>query len=634
MHPFEPVDEPLQLEALLQDAAREIFRDERFGSFSRWLRDNFDRYCDESMFDEGLAPGTVQALTGHLAREIWKYMPLPGNHFKPRPLPKLKPNDPCACGSGSKFKQCCQRLMGNFSLTLESEQVWVFAIPALQEFGLLGKAVASRQVPLEGLLEAAIELFDREQFRKSAALLEPMVAVENAAKSSGLHDYALNLLCNCYDALGFHRKKRLLLEALVEQAPKSVLRGGAWQRLACILMDEGDDQAAWQAFQKAQRDTPHSDSLGVLEIQLLMAGGRLNEIPPRAEFWRRQLLRTGLLRDDPQVELLKGFTEDPVGMMLELSGAEELLELHRWIEQQQARPVPEYLLEALELEDEDGNPAAAATLNAPTGLKSVRSRWAKVCPLVPAFGISTQNSSEFDPWEPELFDRWMGVLSRYPAAWDDLDVLDDLGALLLDEQFWGDPAAQQLLERVLRRSRAIIRAALPEGTQLPWLVLENRPALRSLMRLVSLLKESGRSSDALELSEWILRLNPADNQGLRLELMDGYLMAGRDADALALAQRYAGDIAPQTRYGEVLALFRTGDLAGAESQLREAQADLPHVARYLCLKRIRQPELHEFGVTVGGEDQAWLYRDAMRPTWEATEGALDWLKKAAKKVRH
>jgi tetratricopeptide (TPR) repeat protein len=632
VHPFEPTDEPLQLESLLQDAARQIFRDESFASFELWLKQNFDRYCEAQMFDEGLEPGTIRALTGHLAREIWKHMPLPGNHFRPRPLPKLKPNDPCACGSGLKFKLCCQRLSGEFSLALQREQVWVLAIPALQELGLMEKAIASRQVPLEGLLEAAIALFDSDQYRKSAALLEPMVALENAPKSGDLHDYALNLLCNCYDALGFHRKKRHLLDTLVEQAPKSVLRGGAWQRLACILMDEGDDKAAWQAFQKAQRDTPHSDSLGVLEIQLLMAGGRLSEIPPRAEFWRRQLLRSGLHKDDPQLALLDGFMQDPVGMMLEVAGAQEVLELHRWIEVQQSRAVPAYQLETLALDDEDGAPAAGAVLVAPAGLKSVRSRWMKVCPLGKPFSTGPLAMDEFDPWAPELFDRWMGVLSRYPAAWDDIDVLDDLAALLLDEQFWGDSAAQQLLERVLCRSRDIVAAALDNDTRLPWIVQDNRPALRALARLVSLWQESGRGPQALALSEWLLRLNPDDNHGFRWTLMNDYLMAGRDQDALALAHRYAGEIAPQTRFGQVLALYRRGDLAAAERVLREAHADLPHVVRYLSLKRIRQPELSDYGISLGGEDQAWLYRDAMRDTWEATAGALQWLKKMARRL--
>jgi len=31
---------------------------------------------------------------------------------KPRPMvadPKIKPNDPCVCGSGKKYKKCCRR---------------------------------------------------------------------------------------------------------------------------------------------------------------------------------------------------------------------------------------------------------------------------------------------------------------------------------------------------------------------------------------------------------------------------------------------------------------------------------------------------------------------------------------------
>ncbi len=632
MHPFEPIDEPLQLEALLQDSARQIIRHEDFATFNQWLRQNFSRYCDAHLFGDQLAPGTLPALAGHLAREIWKYMPLPGNRFRPSPLPGLKPNDLCDCGSGLKFRQCCQRMPDNFLLPLESVQVWITAIPALQERGLLEHAIASRQVPLEGLLDAAINWFDGGQYKKAATLLEPIAALENAATSTGLHDYALNLLCNCYDALGFHRKKRTLLDTLVEQAPRSELRGGAWQRLACILMDEGDDKAAWQAFQKAQRDTPHSDSLGVLEIQLLMAGGRLSEIRPRAEFWRRQLLRSGLEKGDPQIELLTGFMADPVAMMLEIAGAQEMLELYRWIEVQHARPVPAYHLEALAVGAEDSAAKTQVLLIPPASLNSIRARWGKVCPLDKPFSTDAATADEADPWAPELFDHWMGVLSRYPAAWDDLEILDDLAALLLDEQFWGDAAAQQLLEQVLRRSCDIVRDVTQPDTGLPWRAMENRPALRGLARLVSLLNDTGRSTQALPLTEWLLRLNPEDNHGFRWTLVNDYLQAGRNQEALMLAQRYPDDVAPDTRFGQVLALFRLGDVVGAGAALARAHQDLPHVVRYLCLKRIRQPELSDLGISLGGEDQAWLYRDAMRDDWEQTKGALAWLKLMAKKL--
>lgn len=38
----------------------------------------------------------------------------------------------------------------------------------------------------------------------------------------------------------------------------------------------------------------------------------------------------------------------------------------------------------------------------------------------------------------------------------------------------------------------------------------------------------------------------------------------------------------------------------------------------------------QFGVTVGGNDQAWLYREEMRDVWETSPGALEWLRKTSK----
>jgi hypothetical protein len=54
---------------------------------------------------------------------------------------------------------------------------------------------------------------------------------------------------------------------------------------------------------------------------------------------------------------------------------------------------------------------------------------------------------------------------------------------------------------------------------------------------------------------------------------------------------------------------------------------LPRIPPYLTRKRIRQPALSPLGVTPGGDDQAWLYREAMRDVWEAEPGVLAWLKR-------
>ncbi|MFC6669708.1 SEC-C metal-binding domain-containing protein [Marinobacterium aestuariivivens] len=470
MTEFEPEEGPLLLEELLQDAARQIFEHENFERFSRWLRDNFDHYVTfellgESPFDEGFSPEGLQLLAGHLAREIWKYMPLPGNRFRPRPLPKLKPNDPCPCGSGMKYKQCCERLPSDLALPLNAGVIWVTAIPALQELGLLEQAIASHQVPFEGLIEVAVGHFEEAQYRKAAALLEPMLTVAQAPKSTLLHDYALNLLCNCYDALGFNRKKRRLLDTIVQQAPRSELRGAAWQRLATVLADEGDHEAAWQAFKHAQRDTPHSESLGVLEVQLLVSQGRLDEVAPRADFWRRRLLKSGLLPEDPNIRMLEGFADNPLEMMLGMTGSDDLLELLDWMASMQARPVTPYGYQGMMAEDDE---PPGGVLLAPTSLKKVAAAWRRVCPLDKPFGTGPVPVPEQDVWAPEAFERWMKVLRRYPEAWDDLDILDDLAALLMDDQLWGDPAVQQLLEKVLLRARNIVAQSVPEGAGLPW----------------------------------------------------------------------------------------------------------------------------------------------------------------------
>lgn len=46
--------------------------------------------------------------------------------------------------------------------------------------------------------------------------------------------------------------------------------------------------------------------------------------------------------------------------------------------------------------------------------------------------------------------------------------------------------------------------------------------------------------------------------------------------------------------------------------------------------RVKRPKFSEHGILIGGEDQAWLYREEMRDLWQDTPGALDWLKKIMK----
>ncbi len=113
-------------------------------------------------------------------------------------------------------------------------------------------------------------------------------------------------------------------------------------------------------------------------------------------------------------------------------------------------------------------------------------------------------------------------------------------------------------------------------------------------------------------------------------LVNEYLRTGRDEKALALAEQYPNDTAPETRFGAVLALVRLRRLREAERALHTARSDLPKTAQYLLPSRIRRPRplqgTIEAAASVGGDDQAWLYRDEMRAVWQQTPGALEWLR--------
>ena len=47
-----------------------------------------------------------------IGRAVWNITPLPDRQFRPQPLPKPGRNDVCFCGSGRKYKHCCQTMEG------------------------------------------------------------------------------------------------------------------------------------------------------------------------------------------------------------------------------------------------------------------------------------------------------------------------------------------------------------------------------------------------------------------------------------------------------------------------------------------------------------------------------------------
>jgi len=136
----------------------------------------------------------------------------------------------------------------------------------------------------------------------------------------------------------------------------------------------------------------------------------------------------------------------------------------------------------------------------------------------------------------------------------------------------------------------------------------------------------GNECAMFDIAEQVLALNPDDNHGLRNMIINDRLRRHDDLGAVRLAEEYPADLNPDIAYGHALALFRLARVDEADAAIQDAVSDLPKIPRYLLAKRVRKPKLDSVGVRMGGDDQAWLYRQEMREVWEATPGAFDWLK--------
>ena len=99
------------------------------------------------------------------------------------------------------------------------------------------------------------------------------------------------------------------------------------------------------------------------------------------------------------------------------------------------------------------------------------------------------------------------------------------------------------------------------------------------------------------------------------------LIVGWFTGIAALRRRWIG--------AAVFALFGLDRREEADAALAGAVERSPLVADSLLRARVARPEFHGAGISVGGPDEAWLYRDEMRATWKNTKGAMKWLKQTA-----
>lgn len=610
---------PFDLDALLRDATAQAVAHEDPERFVAWLRERLPMYW---LAPESPGPGMATLL----ARALWNAMPLPGNDLAPRPFEPPTRNAPCPCGSGRKYKHCCRDFEAE-APPFPTATLYPYVaeqLPSTEIERLLARSAA----PVDFALVLADRAEEQGQPLKAARSLEPLFQNQAPLKRANL-DLALSRLVDLYNELGYTNKKERLLAWIIAEAPAGSVRAEAWSRRAAIALDRGDHEQGKAAFHQAQRDAPDDPSHGPREIVMLLSNGELDLARERASFWRRRLERAGYDINHPPLNLVAEAVTDPAGAMLSLADDHAGVSsgpLRHWGARLRTQQLEAPTIEQIEQGTDTGEPAAGIIQPAPA-VTQIEDDWWAMLDALP--GAASEDFAAW--WHEDHLPRVGEWLDAHAVAASSFRVLDDLvsAAQCHPGAAAAPPGIDALTRPLLERAHDLLATATrtaPEIT-LPWGALENRPALYCLLELGFLEQRTGNRKRARDLFAWLLALNPHDNHGIRGELISLYLELGEDEQALKLAEAYPEDLLAAIRFGQALALYRLGRQREAREAALTAHARMPLVRDYLVRKRVRQPTIDGFGFSVGGVDQAWLYREQARSLWAATPGALAWLQR-------
>lgn len=158
--------------------------------------------------------------------------------------------------------------------------------------------------------------------------------------------------------------------------------------------------------------------------------------------------------------------------------------------------------------------------------------------------------------------------------------------------------------------------------KLPWGILENRPFLRALYQLANLYADNGCFEQACEQGEKLIAVCPIDNLGIRETLVDWYMYTQQYDHIIQLCDEYPEDMLANITFGKALAYCYKGELEKALLAWDEASDNLPEVAHELTKKRHSRPKgMSQYGISIGGKDQAYYYWQDMGEWWENNETA-------------
>ena len=181
-------------------------------------------------------------------------------------------------------------------------------------------------------------------------------------------------------------------------------------------------------------------------------------------------------------------------------------------------------------------------------------------------------------------------------------------------------------EGVAAGERALGEEAFTNDVGHFWGLLETRPYMRSRAGLADALAAMGETGEAIAHYRALLRLNPADNQGIRYRLLNTLIDSDQDKDARELLQQFDQDIMAEWAYNRALLSFRQH--GATQVSAADCQAAIERnrfVPAYLFGRRRVPKQLPDY-MGLGDNNEAVCYAAACKQLWRKTPGAIEWLK--------
>lgn len=597
-----------RMDSFLRICVRKIVQLADCDKFLDWIAEHGEYLLPEMVAHLNPQIKSAAQIFRALGREIWQGTPLPHKKYVHEHLPKPGRNDPCYCGSDRKFKHCCGQ-WDAAELGLERMELLPYVLDVLPK--KRWAELPGSGVPVDAIAAAAFQFLDEERPEDVVKLLTPWFGSEGRwpDRQADMFD----MLLDAYEWLGKRKKRKDLATAATVRGEPQVAAVG-WQRLAAMLADDGDLQGAWAAFTHAQRADPDNVALGMLELTILLSQKKWEQAAQRARFWSTRTAKLHGAQYAKLQEYFNSVAQDPRNAVQEMNrnivpGLGQLSAL--------LASAPAVAC-AYRLQPYDGS---AGPLEPTPPLQKARAKWNKAFPSAVPFSVqmSSYNAQAWTAPEP-----WLSVLSAHPILWQDFDVLDDLVCAVdgLDTLALEDDVIRRLTSRALVLLDCVLADQHAAGLKLEWGFMENRPALRLIVRHIFDSREAGDEATAAAWTERMVnQLNPNDNHGLRDWMMRYYLQTGQIEQAVALGDRYPDDFAAM-RYNRALAHYRAGHQEQADAILLDALHESPLVGKALLAKRAGKPK--ESGtITIGSQDEANHYRAEHLALW--TGDALTWL---------